>query len=100
MEVKNPMEEISTQQCFRRENVLDISELPDGYMVTDTKTGRVHYLNPVAAIIVELCDGKHPASEIVELLRHEFSLANAPEDQVISCLATLVSEGLVAPCPS
>ena len=100
MKVKDPMEEISIQQCFRRENAVDISELPDGYMVTDIKTGRVHYLNPAAAIIFELCDGAHPAGEMVELLRREFSLASAPEDQVISCLATLVSEGLVAPCPS
>ena len=50
------MEEVSSRQRFRRANPVDISEIPDGYMVTDTKTGRVHYLNPVAAIIFELCD--------------------------------------------
>lgn len=100
MKVKDPMEEISSQQCFRRENAVDISELPDGYMVTDTKRGRVHYLNSVAAIVFELCDGTQPAGKMVELLKREFSLASAPEDQVVSCLATLMKEGLVVPCPS
>ena len=94
------MEEISSLQRFRRANPVDISEIPDGYMVTDTKTGRVHYLNSVAAIIFELCDETHAASEIAELLMREFSLDNPPQVQVVSCLATLVSEGLIAPCPT
>ena len=94
------MEEMNSLQRFRRVNPLDISEIPDGYMVTDTKTGRVHYLNPVAAIIFELCDETHAAGEMAELLMREFSLDNPPQAQVASCLATLVSEGLILPCPT
>jgi hypothetical protein len=94
------MEEISKLQRFRRAHPLDISEVPDGYMVTVQKTGRVHYLNLVAAIIFELCDEMHAASEMAELLKREFALDSAPHAQVASCLATLVNEGLVAPCPA
>ena len=94
------MEEISKLQRFCRAAPLDISEIPDGYMVTVPKTGRVHYLNPVAAIIFELCDERHSADDMAELIRREFSLDAPPEAQVSSCLATLVAEGLVAPCPS
>lgn len=94
------MEEISKSQRYCRAGSLDISEIPDGYMVTVPKTGRVHYLNPVAAIIFELCDERHSADEIAELLGREFSLDGPPEAQVSACLATLLAEGLVAPCPS
>ena len=94
------MEEMSRLQRYSRAGTLDISEIPDGYMVTVPKTGRVHYLNPVAAIIFELCDERNSPDEIAELLRREFSLDDPPEAQVSACLATLVAEGLVAPCPS
>ena len=94
------MEEISKLQRFCRAHPLDISEVPDGYMITVQKTGRVHYLNPVAAIIFELCDERHAASEMADLLKREFALDSVPHAQVASCLATLVSEGLVAPCPA
>ena len=94
------MEEISKLQRFCRVGPLSISEIPDGYMVTDPKTGRVHYLNPVAAIIFELCDERHAASDMAELLKREFALDGLPDTQVASCLATLVGEGLVTPCPT
>ena len=100
MKEKNPVTKIQTEQFFRRGDRLDISELPDGYMVTDAKTGRVHYLNPVAAIIFESCDGMQSVAEVVQLLTREFSLDEAPEAQVASCLSTLLSEGLIAPCPT
>ncbi len=92
------MEESIKLRRFYRTSPLDISEIPDGYMVSDPKTGRVHYLNPVAAIIFELCDERHAASEMAELLKREFALDSIPEAQVASCLDTLVSEGLVSPC--
>lgn len=94
------MEEISAQQRFSRATTVNIVELPDGYMVTDQKSGRVHYLNPVAAIIFELCDGAHRGHEIAELLMREFSLESTPHTQVMSCLETLVSQSLAVPCPN
>jgi hypothetical protein len=94
------MKEAKEQQRFSRAVSLDISEVPDGYMVTDQKTGRVHYLNPVAAIIFELCDERHDAREMADLLMREFALDSMPHAQVASCLDTLVGEGLVSPCPA
>jgi hypothetical protein len=99
MKERDAVTEIHTEQCFRRAGRLDVSELPDGYMVTDAKTGRVHYLNPVAAIIFELCDGKQSVAKITRLLERDFSLDEAPGAQVTSCLSTLLAEGLIAPCP-
>ena len=100
MKEENAVIEIHSEQRFCRGDRLDIGELPDGYMVTDAKTGRVHYLNPVAAIIFELSDGTQSVTEIAHLLKREFSLGEAPEVEVASCLSTLLSEGLITPCPT
>ena len=100
MEENDAMTGIRGEQCFCRGSGFDIGELPDGYMVTDAKTGRVHYLNPVAAIIFELCDGIQSVAAITQFLRREFSLDSAPEAQVASCLSTFLAEGLITPCPS
>lgn len=99
MKEENEMNEINGEQCFCRGRSFDIGELPDGYMVTDTATGRVHYLNPVAAIIFEMCDGAQSVAAITQLLKREFSLDDAPGAQVTSCISTLLAEGLIAPCP-
>ena len=93
------MTKIDKGQRFSRTGNLDVSELPDGYMVTVVQTGRIHYLNPVAAIVFELCDGTQPVASIIQRLQSEFSLDEAPGAQVESCLSTLLSEGLIAPCP-
>lgn len=93
------MTKIDNGQRFCRTGNLDVSELPDGYMVTVAQTGRIHYLNPVAAIVFELCDGTQAVASITDLLQREFSLGEAPVAQVESCLATFLSEGLIAPCP-
>ncbi len=85
-------------QRFRRGESLEISEVPDGYMVINANTRRVHYLNTLAAVILELCDGVHTVSSIAGILRDEFDLAQAPDAPVASCLSTLRSEGLIVDC--
>ena len=94
------MTKIDNGQRYCRSGNLEVNELPDGYMVTVAQTGRIHYLNPVAAIVFELCDGSQPVESITQLLKREFSLDEAPVAQVESCLSTLLSEGLIAPCPT
>ena len=94
------MTKIDNGQSFCRSGNLEVNELPDGYMVTVAQTGRIHYLNPVAAIVFELCDGTQPVASITQLLKREFSLDDTPAAQVKSCLSTLLSEGLIAPCPT
>jgi hypothetical protein len=91
-------EHLHADQRFRRGKNLEISEVPDGYMVINTDTRRVHYLNMVAAVVLELCDGAHSVASIVGILRDEFDLAQAPEAPVASCLSTLQNEGLIVAC--
>jgi hypothetical protein len=74
---------------------LDIHEVPDGYIIYQTEQDRVHYLNKTAAVIFELCNGKHRPDEIVALVANAFELGPSAHDQIRSGLASLIKEGLV-----
>ena len=75
---------------------LEVNEIPDGYVIYQNSRDRVHYLNKMAAIVFELCDGKHDTQEIVqcvaELLRRE---RTACDQEVRECIEQLSTEGLV-----
>ncbi|HEY2385235.1 MAG TPA: PqqD family peptide modification chaperone [Terriglobia bacterium] len=47
-----------------RNSSLALAPAEDGYWAYDIQTSRLHHLNPVAALILELCDGSRTASEI------------------------------------
>lgn len=44
-----------------------LSPVSDGYVAYDTAANRLHELNPTAALLVELCDGKRDATEVLAL---------------------------------
>lgn len=44
-----------------------LSPVSDGYVAYDTSANRLHELNPTAALLVELCDGKRSATEVLAL---------------------------------
>lgn len=46
-----------------------LSPVENGYLAYDPAADRLHELNPIAALIVELCDGKHTTEEIRELVK-------------------------------
>src|ERR1700688_207268 len=46
-----------------------LSPVENGYLAYDTAADRLHELNPVAALIVELCDGSRTIEEIRELVK-------------------------------
>ena len=64
-------------------------------VVYDTSTSRLHYLNPTAALILELCDGNRSTNELAQLLQDAYGLAEAPVDEVVNGLATLRKSGIV-----
>src|ERR1700704_657740 len=47
--------------------VVLISPVENGYVAYDPVSDRLHHLNPVAALITELCDGSHSVEEIRDL---------------------------------
>jgi len=46
-----------------------LSPVENGYVAYDTAADRLHELNPVAALIVELCDGSRTIEEVRELVK-------------------------------
>lgn len=71
------------------------NEVPDGYVVYDPRREEVHYLNLTAAAVFELCDGEATSASIAQSLQAAFGLAQAPDNDVDTCLKELVAQGLV-----
>ncbi|MBK1870569.1 PqqD family protein [Taklimakanibacter albus] len=80
---------------YRRIEGLVRNEIEGGYFVSDVARGKVHFLNPTAAAVFELCDGAHDADAIASVLTAAFGLAAHPTSDVETCLASLRDEGLI-----
>ncbi len=85
-----------TEDRPRRVDGLEPHEVDDGLVVYQPSTDRVHYLNPTAAVVFELCTGEHSADDIEALVGAAWGLAEAPRAEVRRCLAQLRAEGIVA----
>lgn len=79
----------------QRAKGLEIKPLADGYVVYQPAHERIHYLNPTAALILELCDGSHPVAELPALLAAACGVEVVADDEVDECLARLHDEGLL-----
>jgi hypothetical protein len=74
---------------------LDISPAEDGYIVYEPDLDRVHFLNPVAVVILELCNGNNTEEEIADLIRDGFGLQENLAEAVTETLAKMKAGGLL-----
>ena len=74
---------------------LELNPADEGYIIYQPDQDRVHYLNPTAVFILELCDGSRPLGEIVELVKEAYGLAESPADMVAEAVAKMRDEGLL-----
>jgi hypothetical protein len=74
---------------------VETHEVEDGYILYQTDLDRVHRLNPTAAILLALCNGRNRVAEMPELLRSAFDLAAPPAAETRACLEQLVAENLI-----
>jgi hypothetical protein len=74
---------------------LDVHQVPDGYIVYQNESDRVHYLNKTAAIIFEFCDGTHDANDVISRVAKAFELGPSAHDEIRAGLDSLSREGLV-----
>ncbi len=82
------------QQRPKKSDGLETDEVEDGFVVYQPDRARVHYLNPTANLILELCDGELTPAQIAGLIAQAFDLAEAPTQEVEDALAALQAEGL------
>ena len=85
---------------YRRADDLETNEVPDGYVIYDNGREEVHFLNLTAAAVFELCDGKNDAASIATIVQNAFGLPVPPNGDIEACLASLHSQGLIAPASS
>ena len=74
---------------------LEVIPAEDGYIIYEQDKDRVHYLNPVAALIYELCSGDNSLERVGELVQEAFGLAEPPVAQVAEAVAKMKDEGLL-----
>jgi len=72
---------------------LDVNEVPDGYIIYQMASDRVHYLNNTAAIVFELCDGHRDAEDIISRVKKMFEDDSSVDLE--ACIQNLLNEGLV-----
>ena len=73
----------------------DIKPVEDGFIIYDEDRDKVHYLNPIATLVLILCNGRNSTEEIVDLVRKQYGLAEPPEKEITTILSQFVDELLV-----
>jgi len=91
-------EHLASDSRYTKASNLEVNEVPDGYVVYQSSKDRVHFLNPVAAVIFELCDGNHTADDIRSILIAGYELSSFPDRDFTSALSNMLTEGLIQPC--
>jgi hypothetical protein len=89
---------IQSDDRFTKADGLEVNEVPDGCVIYQLKADRVHFLNPTAVIIFELCEGQLKVSEIEAFVVAAFELKASPTEEIHNCFGSLVAEGLIVRC--
>ena len=79
----------------KRVNGLDISAAEEGFIISSAGSDRICFVNPTAALILELCDGESSVEQIAELVRQAYNLPQAPVEDTRAVLKQLEAEGLL-----
>ena len=91
-------EDITDTARFDRADGNHAVETADGMVVYQKDREKVHYLNPTAAMVYELCDGRQTVKSMTAFLQSAFDLPEPPASEVRECLENLVSEGVITVC--
>ncbi len=89
--------DISDDMVFVPVEGLEVSDVPDGRVIYQASTERVHYLNPTAVVVFEFCDMRQPVREIVAFLKTAYQLQDPPLAEVHACIGSLLEENLLRP---
>jgi hypothetical protein len=82
-------------EILRQVPQLEVHEVPDGYIVYQAQKDKVCYLNKTAALVFELCDGHRGDSDVIDRVTKIYDLTRSGQDEIKTCIDSLVKEGLV-----
>lgn len=88
--------EFGRDDTFTVADGLEVTPVPDGAMIYQSATDQVHYLNPTATIIFELCGMGKSVAEIERFITDGFALPEPPVQHVTACLTSLSAQQLIA----
>ena len=74
---------------------LDISPADEGFIIYQPELDLVHFLNPSAVLILELCNGENSPEQIVDLVKEAYGLPDTPAKEVEEALKHLKAGGLL-----
>ena len=74
---------------------LEINALDDGYVVYQKSHDRVHYLNPVAGLLLELSTGALSEADLALRIKDAWDLPEPPHAEVAAGLQDLRKQELV-----
>jgi hypothetical protein len=86
--------ELSEVGGLQKAGGFEVHIVDDQCLLYHADTDRIHYLNPTAALVFELCDGEHTASQIAALMQEVYGLPEPPLDEVRICLDSLQKMGI------
>ncbi len=89
---------LDREQWYKTVDSFDRKEVPDGCVIYDEQREQVHFLNPTAAAILELCEGGSDLRTIVAVMQEAFDLSTSPVVEVEACMASLLAQGLLERC--
>jgi hypothetical protein len=81
----------------KRVNDLDISAAEEGCIISRAGCDRIYFVNPTAALILELCTGESSVEQIADLVQEAYKLPLAPVEDTREALKQLEAEGLLLP---
>jgi hypothetical protein len=76
---------------------LDISAAEEGYIISRAGCDRIYFVNPTAALVLELCTGESSVEQIADLVKQAYNLPQAPVEDTRGVLKQLEAEGLLLP---
>ena len=90
-----PTPHMDWDKAYLRAEGLEIHNVTDGYVVYQPDRDRIHYLNHIAVVILEMCDGAITAREIAGFLQDAYDLSELPASDVEQCFTKLCAEQIV-----
>jgi hypothetical protein len=88
------------ESIYRQVGGVEVNPVPDGFVLYEPSGNMVHFLNPSAMMVWELCTGARKAKDIAAIVRELYGLDQIPGDMVRQTLADMASKGLVVSCPA
>nr|WP_246715080.1 PqqD family protein [Aestuariivirga litoralis] len=77
------------------ETMLEKTQTPDGLILFQPESEKIHHLNATASMVFNLSDGTRSLGAIASAMQEAYALPQAPMAETLACAENLVSLGLL-----